>query len=165
MEVCVYVANLARDWGITANTAQGLATLATRIDVAALFHPTRLSNSGGLTFQLLRPAHQIHKFRAIAARVLSKRRGRNLFGRCERKNGIASFDRLVAQTMSQRPLSPSAEGVLDRRQRHRTPWPRRRANSAPAFPTSCSSTVPSTRAGSIRSRSTSLCSSVRCSHN
>jgi hypothetical protein len=26
-----------------------------------------------------------------------------LFGRCERKNGIASFDRLVAQTMRRRP--------------------------------------------------------------
>src|SRR5712691_5991514 len=36
-------------------------------------------------------------------------------------NGIASFDRLVAQTMRSRPPLPRPQGLLDREQRHLPP--------------------------------------------
>ena len=46
-----------------------------------------------------------------------------IFGRCERKNGIASFDRLVAQTMSRRPYRHARRvfWIVDNGTAHRGP--------------------------------------------
>jgi hypothetical protein len=45
-----------------------------------------------------------------------------IFGRCETKNGIAPFDRLVDQVMTRPPYKRRPPCVLDRRQLLRPPW-------------------------------------------
>jgi hypothetical protein len=56
------------------------------------------------------------------------RRGRRrprAFGRCERRGGIDSCDRLVSQVISEEPLRLRPPRLLDRRQRLLPPRPRR----------------------------------------
>src|SRR5713226_5681147 len=70
----------------------------TSIQARARKHPLLKTQSG-------RPMRIEHEYKRLGAwaylAALDVHRFR-LFGRCERKNGIASFDRLVAQTMRQR---------------------------------------------------------------
>jgi hypothetical protein len=81
-----------------------------------------------------------------------------LFGRCERKTGIAPFERLVAQVMREEPY---------RSARRATTAPHIAANAPPIVcgrngQTSSSFTRRCTPAGSTRSRSTSRSSSASC---
>jgi hypothetical protein len=132
----------------------------TSIQARARKHPS-------LKIQPGRPLRIEHEYSRLGAwaylAALDVHRFR-LCGRCERSNGIASFDRLVAQTMSQRPYRQARRvfWIVDNGTAHRGPAAARRLRAR--FPTSCSSTAPSMRAGSIRSRSTSPCSSARPSH-
>ena len=87
-----------------------------------------------------------------------------LFGRCERKNGIAAFDRLVDQVMRQEPYRSARRVFLiaDNGSSHRgaESLP---TGSAPDGPTSFWSIRRSTPVGSTRSKSTSPSSSANSS--
>jgi hypothetical protein len=85
-----------------------------------------------------------------------------LYGRCEPRSGIASFDRLVADVMTREPY-PSASRVfwvVDNGSSH----PGEKPGASPAAGrTSFSFTCPSMSAGSTRWRSISQFSNVGCS--
>lgn len=77
-----------------------------------------------------------------------------VFGRCEPKAGIEPFDRLVEQVMTTQPYASARRvfWVVDNGSSHRGQKSIDRSRAART--TSCSSTSPSTPAGSTRSRST-----------
>jgi hypothetical protein len=79
-----------------------------------------------LTTRPGRPLRIEHEYRRLGAwaylAALDVHRF-HLFGRCERRNGIASFDRLVAQTMSRRPYRQARRvfWIVDNGTAHRGP--------------------------------------------
>jgi DDE superfamily endonuclease len=91
----------------------------TSIQARARMHPS-------LKTQPRRPMRVEHEYRRLGAwaylAALDVHRFR-LVGRCERKNGIASFDRLVTQTMKQRPYRNARRvfWVVDNGTAHRGP--------------------------------------------
>jgi hypothetical protein len=91
----------------------------TSIQARARRHPSLQTRPG-------RPIRVEHEYTRLGAwaylAALDVHRFR-LFGRCERKNGIASFDRLVARTMSQRPYRQARRvfWIVDNGTAHRGP--------------------------------------------
>ncbi len=81
-----------------------------------------------------RPMRVEHEYRRLGAwaylAALDVHRFR-LIGRCERKNGIAGFDRLVAQTMKQRPYRQARRvfWIVDNGTAHRGPAAVRRLHA------------------------------------
>ncbi len=81
-----------------------------------------------------RPMRVEHEYKRLGAwaylAALDVHRFR-LFGRCERKNGIAGFDRLVAQTMKQRPYRQARRvfWIVDNGTAHRGPAAVRRLHA------------------------------------
>ena len=96
----------------------------TSIQARARKHPPLGTQPG-------RPMRVEHEYRRLGAwaylAALDVHRFR-LFGRCERRNGIASFDRLVAQTMGQRPYRHARRvfWIVDNGTAHRGPAAARR---------------------------------------
>jgi hypothetical protein len=96
----------------------------TSIQARARKHPSLETQPG-------RPMRIEHEYTRLGAwaylAALDVHRFR-LFGRCERKTGIASFDRLVAQTMSQRPYRQARRvfWIVDNGTAHRGPAAARR---------------------------------------
>ena len=130
------------------------------------------SRQGGANIRSLPPApgrpiyveHEYARAGALAYLAAWDVHRARLFGRCERKNGIAAFDRLVAQVMGQATVSVSAPRVPDRRQWLLPPRSARLPTGcAPNGPISFWSIRRSTPVGSTRSRSTSPSSSASSS--
>ncbi len=96
----------------------------TSIQARARRHPSLKTQPG-------RPMRVEHEYRRLGAwaylAALDVHRFR-LVGRCERKNGIASFDRLVAQTMKRRPYRQARTvfWIVDNGTAHRGPVAARR---------------------------------------
>jgi DDE superfamily endonuclease len=96
----------------------------TSIQARARRHPSLKTQPG-------RPMRVEHEYRRLGAwaylAALDVHRFR-LVGRCERKNGIASFDRLVAQTMKRRPYRQARTvfWIVDNGTAHRGPLAARR---------------------------------------
>jgi hypothetical protein len=96
----------------------------TSIQARARRHPSLNTQPG-------RPMRVEHEYRRLGAwaylAALDVHRFR-LVGRCERKNGIASFDRLVAQTMKRRPYRQARRvfWIVDNGTAHRGPAAARR---------------------------------------
>jgi hypothetical protein len=96
----------------------------TSIQARARRHPSLKTQPG-------RPVRVEHEYRRLGAwaylAALDVHRFR-LVGRCERKNGIASFDRLLAQTMKHRPYRQARRvfWIVDNGTAHRGPAAARR---------------------------------------
>ena len=86
-----------------------------------------------------------------------------LFGRCERKNGIAAFERLVAQIMGQEPYRSARRCSSSRTTARPIAASEPLIGCEPNGQTSYWSTHRSMPAGSTRSRSTSPSFSASCS--
>jgi hypothetical protein len=73
--------------------------------------------------QVAKIEHEYKRMGAWAYMAAWDVRRAKLFGRCERKNGIAPFDRLVAQVMSQEPYRSARRvfWILDNGSAHRGP--------------------------------------------
>jgi len=96
----------------------------TSIQARARKHPSVKTRPG----QPMRVEHEYTRLGAWAyVAALDVHRFR-IFGRCERRNGIASFDRLVAQTMSRHPYRHARRvfWIIDNGTAHRGPAAARR---------------------------------------
>jgi len=102
----------------------------TSIQARARKHPSLKTQPG-------RPMRVEHEYRRLGAwaylAALDVHRFR-LVGRCEHKNGIASFEPPRRPDHEAAALSSSAKGLLDRRQRHRPPRSGRRTKTSPSVP-------------------------------
>ena len=91
----------------------------TSIQARARKHPTAKTRPG-LPMRFEHEYTRLGAWAYIAALDVHRFR---IFGRCERKNGIAGFDRLVAQTMSRRPYRHARRvfWIVDNGTAHRGP--------------------------------------------
>jgi hypothetical protein len=130
----------------------------------ARIHPTLAPAPGSRGQQVEHTCERRGALTYLAALDIGRRRGRapRVFGRSETKGGIEPFDRLVWQVMTREPYASARRvfWIVDNGSAHR--GQRSIDRSRVAGRTSSSSTCPPTRAGSIRSRSTSRSSSARC---
>jgi hypothetical protein len=121
-------------------------------------HPTRPPRPGTPT----RVEHEYARSGAWAYLASLDVHRARLFGRCERTIGIAPFDRLVDQVMTQPPYCDAAASSGS----WTTARPIGASGASVASPPSIRAwspcTAPSTPVGSTRSRSTSPSSSARC---
>jgi hypothetical protein len=96
----------------------------TSIQARARKHPSAKTRPGSP----LRVEHEYTRLGAWAYLAALDVHRFRIFGRCERKNGIASFDRLVAQTMRRRPYRHARRvfWIVDNGTAHRGPAAMRR---------------------------------------
>jgi len=89
----------------------------TSIQARARRHPTRATRPG----QIARVEHEYKREGALAYLAAWDVRRAKVFGRCEVTSGIAPFDRLVAQVMSQQPYRSARRvfWILDNGSSHR----------------------------------------------
>ena len=91
----------------------------TSIQARVRRHPTRPPQPGAA----MQVEHEYHRGGAWAYLAALDVHRAKLFGRCEPKNGIASFDRLVAQVMTQLPYAQARRvfWIVDNGSAHRGP--------------------------------------------
>jgi len=96
----------------------------TSIQARARKHPPARTRPG----QPMRVEHEYTRLGAWAYLAALDVHRFRIFGRCEQKNGIASFDRLVTQTMSRRPYRHARRvfWIVDNGTAHRGPAAARR---------------------------------------